>query len=180
MAEFYKGDPRELQFFNSGEPVLTEISDQRGDFFDDAFAAAPLGDLLFDLNLAPLVGAIQKPIFRNSFSEVFTSFVETGTFGSYLVVFESIFGAEADITFTIPNPGHLQIDIVADGLELSPFTTRYIENNTYVYDHIVTQSGDRIVFQTIKGFESEYELELMLKEMVPQGIFTEISLTIGS
>jgi hypothetical protein len=55
---------------------------------------------------------------------------------------------------------------------------RVIESNAYVYYNVITQDGvDQIVFQSIQGFTTQYELERMLFEMVPAGIFTDIDLT---
>jgi hypothetical protein len=84
------------------------------------------------------------------------------------------------VDFTVPAPGKLNIDIEAAGVELADFISRYIEDNTYLFDEVIDDEGDNIVFQSVKGFQSQYELEQMLFEMVPAGIFTTISLTIGA
>jgi hypothetical protein len=80
----------------------------------------------------------------------------------------------------VPAPGKLNIDIVAAGTALYDFIARIIVENEYQFDTIIDDEDDTIVFQAIKGFESQYELEQMLFEMVPAGIYTEITLTIGS
>jgi hypothetical protein len=76
-------------------------------------------------------------------------------------------------------PGKLNIDITASGVQISDFISREIVNNEYVFDEVIDDEGDNIVFQGVKGFETQYELEQMLFEMVPAGIYTEITLTLG-
>lgn len=56
---------------------------------------------------------------------------------------------------------------------------REIVDDAYDYFEITDHTGDPILLQTVKGFQSQAELERMLFEMVPAGIFTNISLTIG-
>lgn len=177
--QYFKGDDTEKKFYNAGEPTLSGLSLNKDEFLAGAYKAGPLGDLLYETGRSPLANAISQDIFRLAFSEIFESFIKVGTFEAYLTVFSKIFGTEADISFVVPAPGRLQINILADGVELSDFIARYISDNAYYFDEIIDFDGDNIAFQTIKGFQSQYELEQMLFEMVPAGIFTEISLTLG-
>ena len=176
--QVYKGDDTENKFINSGLPVLNARSFQKDLFFADAYQCQVLGDVLFDTKRSPLSNAIIQTIFRESFSELFQAFIDGGTFEAYLVVFRKIFGDDVDVDFTIPAPGKLQIDITATGFEISNFIVRTIVDNAYVFDNVVDEVGDNIVFQTIKGFETQYELEQMLFELVPSGIYTIITLDI--
>lgn len=180
MPQFFKGDATELKYYNSGLPISDALSAQKDLFFDEAYACFVLGELLYDNEYSPLANAIPREIFRESFATVFDAFLVAGSFESYLTVFRNIFGDDVEVTFTVPDPGKLQIDIVAAGFQLSEFITRYIQSNAYVFDEIIDDEDDNIVFQTVKGFESQYELEQMLFEMVPDGIYTEITLTVGS
>lgn len=179
MPQFFKGDATELKYYASGSTILEQVSGQRSLFFDDAYGCFVLGELLYDNDYAPLARAIPREIFRESFATVFEAFLTAGSFESYLTVFRNIFGDDVEVTFTVPAPGKLNIDIVAAGFQLSDFVARRIVANAYVLDEIIDDEGDNIVFQTVKGFESQYELEQMLFEMVPAGIYTQITLTVG-
>lgn len=179
MPQYFKGDPEELKYYAVGQPLMDIVSGEKDDFFDDAYACALLGELIYDNGLSPLANAISRDIFRTSFSTVFDAFIVAGSFYSYLTVFEKIFGEDVEVTFTVPAPGKLQIDIVAAGVEESTFVARQIESNAYVFYEILDQEDDNLVVQTIKGFQSQYELEQMLFEMVPAGIYTEITLSLG-
>lgn len=180
MAQYFKGDATELKYYNSANPTLTALSSNKDDFYEGAYSAAPLGDVIFDDDRSPLSNAIPKEIFRIAFKEIFDAFIKVGTFEAYLTVFSKIFGEEVTVNFTVPAPGKLTIDISADEVELADFIARYIEDNEYIFDEVIDYDGDNIVFQSVKGFTSQYELERMLFEMVPAGVYTDINLTIGA
>lgn len=177
--QFFKGDEFEKKFYYSANPAIQALEIGKDDFFDGAYECYKLGEVLYDSNRAPLSNAIARAIFRESFATIFDSFVEAGSFESYLTVFRNIFGDDVDVTFTVPAPGKLQIDIVAAGLATYNFVTRRIAGDNYERDTMIDRDGDTILLRSIKGFETQYELEQMLFEMVPAGIYTEISLTIG-
>lgn len=180
MPQYFKGDETEIKYYLSGETLGSDLSLQKDEFFDDAFECFILGEVLWDNEFSPLVNAIPREIFREAFASIFDSFVAAGSFEGYLNIFRKIFGADVDVTFTVPAPGKLEIQIEAAQVELTNFITRYILNNQYNFDNIVDEVGDQIVFQTIKGFETQAELETMLFELVPVGVYTTVTLTIGS
>lgn len=175
----FKGDPTELKFRAVHEAVGGSMSLQKELFFEGAYECFELGSVLYDTKRAPLTNAITKEIFRESFATIFQQFQEAGSGESYIYVFKKIFGDDVDIEFVIPGPGKLQINIEAQGIEESNFIARQVVDNQYVFEDVVDQEGDILVFQTIKGFQSQYELEQMLFEMVPAGIYTEITLNFG-
>ncbi len=176
----FKNDDDENNVIESGLPALDATSFQLSEFFAGAYDTYPLGDMIYESKRAPLTNAIIQSIFRQSFNEIFTAFTVAGSFESYLSVFRKIFGDDVTVEFTVPGPGLLNIDIEAEGVEFSNFVARTIVDNAYVFDQIVDEVDDNIVFQTVKGFQTQYELEQMLFEMVPTGIYTEITLTLGA
>ncbi len=189
MSQYFKGDDVEKKYEAAALEILTQIGMQIDDFFDNAYDANSLGDLLHDVKRSPLSNAIVLEIFRESFNTIYTAFTVAGSFESYLTVFRKIFGEGVDVVFNAdnltggmspPGPGKLTIDIIADQLEESNFIAREISNDTYVFDNVIFEDDDgtgNILFQSVKGFQSQYELEQILFEMVPDGIFTDISLT---
>lgn len=182
--EYFKGDTDEQKVFAAGEEIFNTLSTQKDLFEEGAFETAPLGDMIWESGRSPLSNAISQAIFRLSFKEIFDAFVAAGTFEGYITVFKKIFGDDVTIVFAVPAAGKLQINIEAEGVELTDFVARVIgEDGRYEYDVVsaydTDQDEDTIAFQTIKGFQSQYELERMLREMVPGGVWTEISLTLG-
>jgi len=176
----FKGGAEEEKFYLIIKAASDVLNESKDDFWEGAYTTAALGDMIYESNRAPLTNAIRKEIFRLAFSEIFNqSFVQVGTFEAYITVFKKIFGDDVVIEFVVPAAGKLNINIEAEGVELNNFVAREIVDNSYEYNKVTTQAGEYLLFQSIKGFTSQYELERMLFEMVPAGIFTTINLTLG-
>lgn len=178
MQNFKQTDTIEQKFENSAKPFLDIVSSDLDSFLEDAFACAALGDLLVENSRAPLTNSIRKTIFRSAFKEIFDAFVKVGTFEAYITVFKKIFGDDVLLTFTVPAPGKLNIDIEAQSSSIYDALARYIQDNIWLYDELIDYDGDNIAFQVLQGFDTQYELEQMLFEMVPGGIFTDINLVL--
>lgn len=178
MPQFYKGDATELKYYNSVQPISDTLSAQKDLFLSDAYGCFVLGELLYDNDFAPLAKAIPRDVFRETFETVFDNFLVAGTFESYMEIFRKVFGDDVDVEFTVPGAGQLTIDVESSGLQLSPWVARRIVSNAYVYDNVVDDLGNQIVFQSVKGFETQEELEQLLFELVPDGIYTQITLTV--
>lgn len=177
--QFFKGDADELKMYGAGAGINDQLSIQKDLFYESAYSCFKLGEILYDNSLAPLSNAIDRDVFREFFADIFEAFIVSGSFESYMTVFTKIFGEDVVVEFTVPGPAHLQIDITATGFELSDFIARHISGGSYVNDEVMEEiGGANIAFQTVKGFVSEYELNQMLYELVPAGIFTEISLSL--
>lgn len=180
MTEFFKGDALELKMYNSGLPALDNIGLGLDEFWSQCYEMIPMGEFLWDEKRVPLTNAIRRDVFVISFKQIFEAWSFCGTFESYILVFKKIFGDDSLIEFTVPAPGQLHINIEASGIQLSPFIARRIVDNAYVYDNVVDHVGDNIAFATVLGIETQDELEKVLYTMVPAGIYTEVSLTIGA
>jgi hypothetical protein len=178
--QFFKGDAQELKFVNSVQPVMANRSTQKTTFFNQAYFCFKLGDVIADENLSPLARAIPREVFRESFPALFDAFVRGGTFEAYVEVFKAIFGQDVLVTFVVPGPGQLEIDITATGNDLFDLLWREIVDEEYILGELKDDEGDIIQAQVIKNFVTQYELEQTLFELVPAGIFTDIDLTIGS
>lgn len=178
--QFFKPtDETEKKFYQIVKTVFDILALERSTFFSNAYICDKLGEIIWDSKRAPLTNAMKREIFSTSFEGIVDAFISAGTFESYLTVFRKIFGEDVEVTFTVPAPGKLNIDIVASGVEISDFIAREIIEDEYQYFDVVTQDDEEIVFQTVKSFTSQYELEQMLYEMVPGGIYTEITLDLG-
>lgn len=177
----FKGDDLELKMIACAQPILDNLSSQKSTFFNECYNCFKLGEMLYDNDLAPLAKVISRDVYREIFSAIFDQFITAGSAESYMTIFRDIFGADVQVVFTVPAYGKLNIAVTATGIELKNLAVREIVDNQYVTSDVITQDGaDNIVLQSVKGFTSQYELEQMLKEMIPSGIFPTITLTIGS
>lgn len=182
MQKFKENDLTEQKYIDAKAEAFTTQADGLDEMEAGAYTCFQLGDALYETERAPLTKAIDQEIFRQVFPEIFDAFVRGGSFEAYLTVFRKIFGEDVDVEFTVPAAGKLNIDIEATNISLYDFVARRIEGAEWVRDNVITTDGgpDQIMFQMFKGFQSQYELEQMLFEMVPAGIFTTITLSQGS
>lgn len=180
MVQFFKpNDEDERKAFNAVESLSDILSGFKDDFFEGAYGATALGEILFDGAYMPLTNAIRREIFIDAFKELFEAWSFSGTHQTYVEVFKKIFGEDVELDFTVPDPGKLVIDITATGFQLFDFLVKEIVDNEYVDSTIVDHEGDTIIFSSPKGFETQQETQTMVFTMVPNGIFTTVSLTLG-
>jgi hypothetical protein len=176
--KFFKGDETEIKIYDAFEALLSSLEVEKDELYEFAYVAKSLGDAIFLSGKSPLTNAISQEVFRDSFSSLFSYFKQVGTAEAYINVFKQIFGDSVEVLFTVPGPGKLNITVDANEVELSDFVAREIDNNTYLYQPVIDHLGNNIAFQTVAGLQSEAEVNTMLFEMVPQGIFTQITLTL--
>jgi len=179
MPEFFKGDDLENKYFNVGSNLFDQIETEKTSFFNDCYENKLLGEIIHKSKIAPLSNAIPLDVFKDSFNAIFNIFLEAGSFEGYLTVFKAIFGPDVDVTFTVPAPGKLGIVIEAQGLLTFNLAARKIVSDAYVFEPLVDHNDNNIVVNFIRGLSSQSEVEIMLNELVPQGVWTDIDLTIG-
>ncbi len=78
--QYFKGDETEVKIVDAGTEVLDNVSMQKDLFYEGAYEAAPLGDVLYESERSPLANAISQDIFRDSFAEIFEAFIVSGSF----------------------------------------------------------------------------------------------------
>lgn len=179
MQAFKETDEIELRVSGIFTPKLNEISQDLTQFFNEAYVSYMLGDVLFDLDRSPLADSITKDVFRSSYFAIHQLNTRPGTFEFYLDVFKAVFGEDVVVEFSIPGPGKLQINIEAITIVENYLMARRIENGGYVYYNLVTQDGDFIMAQVADGPKTQSEVDAIMIELVPQGIWVNTTLVIS-
>lgn len=179
MEAFKQNDAKELQVVNTTLPTLTQLGNDRDSFYAGAFTCYVLGDVIFNLNACPLADAIPQDAFRVALASIVQLFTRPGTFEYYLDLLRDIFGESVDVTFTIPSPGILQIDIDSLTTVQEDFVARKIIDNAYTFDQVVTEDGDVIAFQQPLGIKTQSEMDALLVELYPAGVRVKSTLTVG-
>ncbi len=179
LQAFKENDLTETKVVNSFLPGLTILGIDRDTFFDQAFEAFPLGDVLYALDRAPLVGALTPENFRQSFFAIFSLFKRAATFELYLEVFRAIWGNDVDVTFSIPGNGKLHIDIDALSIIKENFIARRIEDDAYIYEEVIDHDGDNIAFREALGIKTQDETDALIFELSAAGVYTTTTLTIS-
>jgi len=179
LVHFFKeSDETEKKFFRVMQNQLALLNAQRGLTFGLAYDCFLLGDVLHNLKNAPLTKSVKKEVFREVFNIIFNNLLSAGNPEAYLSTFRQIFGASVVVEFTIVDPGHIEILIETDSLDISDWEADELTGQTYAFFDIVDNDDDEIVFIGIEGFETPREVEIFLFEVTPYGIFTEVTLTI--
>lgn len=179
MQDFNSNDDLEKRIRNLIVPILSVYNSEKTVFFDEAYESYRLGDILYDLDASPLAGNISKDIFRTSYFAIHQLYTRPGTFEFYLDVFRALFGDDVDVEFVIPAPGKLLINIDVLSIQLVNLQARRIEDGAYVYYDLVTETGDNIVAQVTQGPRTQSEIDAIMIELKPQGIWVETTLVIS-
>lgn len=178
MQYFKETDDKEKKVFEIFRTVLQQGMFERENFYQGAYEAYPLGDVLFNLDRSPLAQAISLQVFRSSFFAIHRLFTRPGTFDFYLDVFKAIFGGDVDIEFVVPGPGHLQINIEVLNQATEKLMAREIVGGAYEYIEIVDHDGDNIMVQVARGPKTQSEIDAIMSEIKPHGIFVETNLVV--
>lgn len=177
LQRFKENDAMEGKFIAVAMPILELLGEDRNQFFTEAFNCFLLGDILYELDRDPMAGVITQEIFRESFPAIHQLFSRPGTFEFYLTVFRSIWGPEVVVQFTVPSPGVLHIEIQAVDIAEFTFLLREIVNDEYVYSDLIDESGNLILAQDKVGTKSQAEVDALINELSPYGIFITANLT---
>lgn len=178
MKAFKETDLVEKKVRDIALPLLNILSGDRTQFFNEGYVAYPLGDVLFDLRRDPLAGVITKEVYRISFPAIHDLFTRSGTFEFYMDVFRSIWGENVEVVFTIPSPGVLQINVEALDSQTELFMARRVENDVYFFDEVMDHEGDNLVFQGTQGIKTQGEIDALINELHPAGVYVETTLVI--
>jgi hypothetical protein len=166
LQRFKDNDITEAKVIEVAMPTLELIGSNLDDFWQGAFTSYLLGEVLYDLDRDPMSGVISRTIFRQIFPEIHQIFTRPGTFEFYLTIFRAIWGEDVEIEFVVPDEGRLQIN--ASNLPI----------DEYVYSELVDHAGDFIMLQDKAGIKNQSELDALINEISPAGIFTETTLTL--
>lgn len=154
------------------------INGQTDAFYAGAWICYLLGDLLYDLARDPMAGVISRGVFRTSFFAIHDLFTRPGTFEFYLDVFRAVFGPDVEVEFEVPAPGVLNINIEALDFEEFTLLARSVVDNAYVYEPIITSiTEEEILGQGTKGIRSQSEIDALMQEIAPVGVFVTCTLT---
>lgn len=176
---FKQNDDRDQKVKAAVEPIFSEIDSSRDDFYDGAWTASPLGDVLYQLSRDPTAGVVTQDTFRQAFPAIHEIFSRPGTFEFYLEVFRAIWGQDVEVEFEVPDPGELLINIEALTAQQDDWIARSIVDNKYVFDEIVDHEGDNIAFQTRQGIKTQKEVDALILEIYPAGVWVQTTLVIG-
>lgn len=177
--QYFKGDDLEKKFYQVTEWSLDLIDSEKDAFLAESYFCYLLGEVLYDEGASTISSAIPRFVFRESFFSIFDSFINGGSFESYMIVFRAIFGDSVEVEFEVPSPGVLLINIAALEAQTEPLIGRRIIDNKYHYENILDHEGDIIMAQTTRGLKTQKDIDILMPELTPAGIYVETTLVVG-
>lgn len=175
---FKDNDVTEAKIISVFDAPLNDIDLSLNDFANGAYTSYGLGAVLYDTKRDPMSGVISRDIFIKSFPSIHKLFTRPGTFEFYLEVFRSIWGNSVSITFDIPSPGVLTINAVVLEFEEFNLAAREIVSNIYEFNDIIDHDADNIAVRDTVGLKTVSEIDALMNELAPDGIFVVTNLTV--
>lgn len=176
MQKFKPNDPIEQKFIDAVMPILDSIGADFDAFYNGLYTCHLLGDVLYDTGRDPMVGVINRELYRTSFFAIHELFTRPGTFEFYLDVLRAIFGQDTPIEFEIPSPGVLEINVPAARYQTFAILGREIIDGVYHYHPIVSSdTAEEILGQGFIGLYTEQEIQGLINELAPNGIYTVVN-----
>lgn len=178
MTQNFKGDAQELRFEAAGIPAFEACSASLDAYEAGAYDSAEFLLMLYDEGRMPFSDRVSRAAFVSFYREALRNFPVTGTFEAYIFILKAIFGATTEILFSVPAAGKLEILVDAAANISFGFVAWSYVDGQYQYDQIVTAANEPIQFSSLSGIESEAELKALLAEIIPAGIWPDITLGI--
>lgn len=176
MTQKFKGDTTELQMEAAGSLPFDICTIELESFLSGCYDSNPFLLMLYDAGRMPFVERVPRDAFIGFIKQAIPNFPTTGTFETYLFILKSIFGPETVVFFEVPAPGKITMLVSAgDILSFDWVATEFngVDIDTY---SVIDNEGDQIQFQGIAGIDSQAELEQLLSELIPAGIYPDITL----
>jgi hypothetical protein len=168
----FKGDATELKFDAVGSSIFQVSHDSLDAFNTSCYDVSDFILMLYDANRIPFSERVGREAFVEFFKETLKQFPFIGTFDTYIFIIRAIFGEASYLSFDVPDPGKLQIDINAS----SSLEFEFMGSDSDGVFNICDTDGTDLIFRGLAGIETEYELELLFSEIMPAGIVPIINL----
>ncbi len=176
LKPFRANDVIEPKYVAAALPSLESLGGWLDIFFAECYDAAPLGDILYDLDRHPMAHGVLTPeIFRTSFWAINQIFTRPGTFEFYLTVFRAIWGDDVEVEFTV-SPGILGINISGIEGATANLIFREIVADVYVHSNWVDEDGDQLLAQVVVGTKNQTEVDALINEISPVGVLVTATL----
>jgi hypothetical protein len=176
MTQNFKGDSKELKMQAVAGPLLDLTDVALNSFYSDGYDCNEFLLMLYDEQRMPFQ-KLSRLAYIQFIKEALKRFPSAGTFEFYLFILRAIFGDLSEINFELTDPGKISIEVNATSrLEYDLIAREFIDGS-YVDYELIDYNFDILTARGLAGIENEYQLGLLFSEILPCGIYPEISLT---
>lgn len=158
---------------------LSAIDASLSSFFLNCYKSTKLGYALYDAQVDAFAISSSRALYALAFNAIHENAEFQGTFSFWTKTFRAIWGENVDIVFDVPSKGVLNVEISGLEIENAYANYREIVDGGYVYDNILTQAGDFLIFQTSKGIKRQDQVDRIVFEIGCYGIYTEVTLILS-
>ncbi len=177
MTQNFKGDATELKMQLAGSRPFDICGASLDQFYAGGYDAADFLLMLYDAGRMPFADRVARDSFVSFIAQAIPNFPVTGTFEAYIFILKAIFGDETLVEFDVPAAGKLEMIVNAEAALDFDFQGREYTSDGYLTFELVTMDGYALAFTGISGIDSEAELTQLLGEIIPAGIWPDITLT---
>ncbi|UKA23395.1 hypothetical protein IHC92_20805 [Photobacterium damselae subsp. damselae] len=176
MTQLFKDDAENKLFYSIMQKAKDRILIQDLILMNkDIIGSKALGYVLYDSNVLDVGFEIDREFFATHYVSIFEAMAANGVRESWITLIKALLGEKTEITFEIPNPGHLRINIKED-----------IENSTYglVFETdkpigaLAQTAGlnSGIIMRTVGSNYTINQARNVLENLAVDGVFTEFNL----
>ncbi len=176
ITQKFKGDQTELKMEAAATGAFDVCNVGLDDFSEGAYHGAPFLLEMYDSGRMPFADRVPRDSFVAFIEEALVRFPFTGTFESYIFILQAIFGEGSGVLFEVPGPGKIEIAVNAASSLSFDWEGREISGGSAEDFDIVDHLGNQIVFGGVAGIDSESELQMLLAEIIPAGVFAAVTL----
>lgn len=176
MTQKFKGDQIELNIESAGSLPFDFCSAALDEYFDGCYEASDFLLAQYDAGKMPFSDRVPRDSFVAFIKQAIPNFPVTGTFESYIFIIQSIFGEGSGILFNVPAAGKLSMIVnAASSLEFDLVAREFVDG-AYVLSTFATIDGFGLQSRGISGIDSQAKLTQLLSELIPAGVFPDITL----
>ena len=168
--------------------------------YSEIIGSKKLGELLFDNGLIDFGFEIDRQFFVDNYLAILEAMTKSITLDTHRALIKSLLGGEVEVTFTIPNPGHLIVSIneqkenygliSPNGYGISVFSVSKIgagwaarvdkglQTRSNKGFALKMKSSSGILLSTVIGSYTIEQARNVLKNITTAGVFTEFNFNI--
>lgn len=177
MAQLFKDDAENKLFYSIMQKAKDRILIQDLILMNkDIIGSKALGYVLYDSNVLDVGFEIDREFFATHYVSIFEAMAANGVRESWITLIKALLGEKTEITFEIPNPGHLRINIKED-TENSTYGLAF-EDHDHVVGALAKTAGSQVGIK-MRSVGSNYTINQarnVLENLVVDGVFTEFNL----
>jgi hypothetical protein len=176
ITQKFKGDDTELKMEAAAESAFDLCDVSLDKFYQEGYDASPFLLMLYDEGRMPFSDRVPRDSFVEFIREALERFPFTGTFESYIFILQAIFGPGSGVLFNVPAAGKLEILVNASSSLEFDLVAREVIEGVITEFTMVDYLGNTLTARGLSGIDSEFELQMLLAELIPAGIFPDITL----